>query len=59
MNVRSLSIKLEARSAVHCCLRAYQIDLGADLFHPAKTADQPCLRADGLRADFLAKLCTT
>ena len=28
----SLSIKLEARSAVHRCFRAYQIDVGADLF---------------------------
>jgi hypothetical protein len=26
--------------------------------HPAKTADQPRLRADGLRVDFLARLCT-
>ena len=28
----SLSIKLEARSAVHHCFRAYQINMGADLF---------------------------
>jgi hypothetical protein len=26
--------------------------------HPAKNADQPRLRADGLRVDFLARLCT-
>ena len=26
--------------------------------HPAKTADQPRLRADGPRVDFLARLCT-
>ena len=26
--------------------------------HPAKTADQPRLRADGLRVDFLARPCT-
>jgi hypothetical protein len=26
--------------------------------HPAKTADQPRLRGDGLRVDFLARLCT-
>ena len=28
----SLSIKLEARSAVHRCFRAYQIDVDTDLF---------------------------
>src|SRR5580704_10152356 len=28
----SLSSKLAARSAVHRCFRAYQIDVGADLF---------------------------
>jgi hypothetical protein len=32
MDVPSLSIKLEARSAVHHCFRAYQINMGADLF---------------------------
>jgi predicted DNA-binding WGR domain protein len=31
-SVTSLSIKLEARSAVHCCFRAYQIDVDTDLF---------------------------
>ena len=31
-SVTSLSIKLEARSAVHRCFRAYQIDVDTDLF---------------------------
>jgi predicted DNA-binding WGR domain protein len=30
--VTSLSIRLEARSAVHRCYRAYAIDVGRDLF---------------------------